>query len=245
MGEYSYKNLLDYVLELEENPEYIGKIEEQFRVLMSDYFFKDEAREKPIALFLKTIEIPSAIMTCSSLLKVSPEQIKALTENDLPGNTIAGQIMMSKQYLKVFYSNHQPEYKKLPPSVQLELLDEIKEKNDAISYAFIKMNDDIEADKKRKIITLAALIISNIHKKTGVPYNKLPEPANSILNASISNGSNVFTGKPQDLTDIADDSKIKSLIKTFFVIKQHKDLVTYSDFFKSELKRYQRRVKVR
>ncbi|HPW52189.1 MAG TPA: hypothetical protein PKV85_07515, partial [Spirochaetota bacterium] len=106
MGEYSYKNLLDYVLELEENPEYIGKVEEQFRVLMSDYFFKDEAREKPIALFLKTIEIPSAIMTCSSLLKVSPEQIKTLTENDLPGNTIAGQIMMSKQYLKVFYSNH-------------------------------------------------------------------------------------------------------------------------------------------
>ena len=245
MGEYSYKNLLDYILELEENPEYIGKIEEQFRTLISDYFFKDEAREKPIALFLKGVEIPSPILSCGSLLNVTPEQIKALTENDLPGNTIAGQIMMSKQYLKVFYSNHQPEYKKLPPSVQLELLDEIKEKNDAISYAFIKMNEDIEADKKRKIITLTALIISNIHKKTGVPYNKLTEPANSILNANISNGNNTFTGKPQDLTDLTDDSIIKNLIKTFFVIKQHKDLVTYSDFFKSELKRYQRRVKVR
>ena len=163
MAGYSYKNLLDYVLELEENPEYNGKIEEQFRVLMSDYFFKDESREKPISLFLKGIEIPSPILSCGSLFKVSPEQIKSLTENDLPGNTIAGQIMMSKQYLKVFYSNHQPEYKKLPPDVQLELLDEIKEKNDAISYAFIKMNEDIEADKKRKIITLAALIISNIH----------------------------------------------------------------------------------
>jgi len=51
MGGYSYKNLLDYILELEENPEYIGKIEEQFKCLLTDYFLKMKPVKNPLLSF--------------------------------------------------------------------------------------------------------------------------------------------------------------------------------------------------
>lgn len=245
MRTYTYKNLLDYILEMLENPDYNGKPAEQFRNLLSSYFFKDESKEKPIAAFFKTMDIPGIFTSVKSLLEITPESIKPLTDNELPGETIAGKLMTSKQYLKVYYSNHQPDFQKIPPDIRMEILDKIQNKNSSIQSSFVKMNEDIEADKKRTILKLTALILNNIHKKTGIPFNKLDENAETVLRSHIRNGNSLFEGKPADIADIGDESKIKDLIKEFFVIKQHKDLVEYSDLFKMELKRYQRRVKIR
>jgi hypothetical protein len=245
MPEYTYRNLLDFLLEAEENPEYSGNSEELWRHLLADYFFRDEAREKPIAAFFKGVNVPDSIRPSRSLVGLDPELVRSLVENEIPNETLCGKIMMSKPYLKTFYSNHQPEFKKMPPDVQMELLDEISVRNESILDAFHKMQEDITSDTKRTNKTLAALIIRNIHLKHGIPYNKLDESVDAILSEKIENGDAVFQGRPQDMASLGDDSTVKDLIKTFFPIKQHKDLVEYAELFKKELERYKRRTKPR
>lgn len=245
MADYTFRNLLDFLLEAEENPEYSGNREDLWRHLIADYFFRDEAREKPMAAFFKGMDVPDVIRSSPSLIGLDPESVRSLVENDIPNETLCGKIMMSKPFLKTFYSNHQPEFKKMPPDVQMELLDDISARNNSILEAFAKMQDDIASDSKRTNKTLAALIIRNIHLKHGIPYNKLDGSVDQVLSEKIENGDTVFQGRPQDMASLGDDSTIKDITKTFFPIKQHKDLVEYADFFKKELERYKRRAKPR
>ena len=58
-------------------------------------------------------------------------------------------------------------------------------RNETILTAFGKMLVDREADKKRKILTLIALILKNIYLKTGSPFNKLAKPAEDIIRRDI------------------------------------------------------------
>ena len=244
MTYYSYRNLLDYLLDMEDDSDLAGNAQEQYRKLLMEYFFAEESREKAVATLFKNIDFPSELKTVEKLINIDGDLIRKIAENEVLNDTLAGKIILSKQFLKTYYSNHQPEFKKIPPDVQLEILDRIKEKNKCIISAFDKMQEDIEAGKKRKIITLAALIINNVHLRNGLPYNKLDEPADKFLSSLIKNGDTVFTGKPSDMADIGDDTVIKNIVKVFFPIKQHKDLMEFTDLFKAELKRFVRRAKV-
>ncbi len=149
--------------------------------------------------------------------------------------------MLSQQYLKAFYPHHAPSFNKLPEDVRFELLDLIKERNESILKAFEKMLVDREADKKRKILTLIALILKNIHLKTGSPFNKLSRPAEDIIRDIFSHTDEVFSATQKQITEIKDDTKIKQIVKTFFMVKQFKDITEISAMFKDELERYRKR----
>ena len=100
---------------------------------------------------------------------------------------------------------------------------------------------DREADKKRKILTLVALILKNIHLKTGSPFNKLPKKAEDIIRGIFSHTDEVFSASQKQIADIQDDTKIKQIVKTFFMVKQFKDITEIAAMFKEELDRYRKR----
>ena len=149
--------------------------------------------------------------------------------------------MLSPAYLKAFYSSHPPSFSKLPEDVQFELIEKVKKKNDKLIEAFQKMMKDREADKKRKIITLIALIIRNIHLKSGRPLNKLQKSAEELISSIFLNTDEVFVASQKQLSDLNDDSKVKELIKSFFKVMQFKEITEIADIYKVELDRYRKR----
>ena len=102
---------------------------------------------------------------------------------------------------------------------------------------------DKKTDRNRQIITLIALIIKNVHLKSGRPLNKLSKPVEEIIRSIYQISDEIFQGTDKQVRNIKDDSKIKQLIKTFFTIKQFKDLNEISDLFKAEMERFIKRSK--
>jgi len=238
----TYNNLIDHCIELEEDPEISGNPQLLFKRLLVDYFFKEDASEsKGLEIFFNELEAPVFLADLNSILQVDLEQLSAFVEGEMVNDSLAGTIMLSEQYLKAFYSNHPPSYGKLPDDVKTELIGKIRDKNRTIISAFDKMIADEEADDKRKVISLVALIIKNIHLRTGSPINKLSRPAEDIFNDIFDNAHEIFAAKQTQVADLMDDTKIKEIIKTFFVIRQFKDITEMADMYKEELGRYKKR----
>jgi hypothetical protein len=149
--------------------------------------------------------------------------------------------MLSKEFLKHQYPHHAPSFGKLPEDVRFELIDDIKEKNSLIINAFSKMFKDLETTKERTVITLIALILKNIHRKTGRAINKLDEPAETIIKNIFPNTDSVFCGDQKQMGQLSDDSNIKDLVKKFFIIKQFAEITELAELFNDELSRFKRR----
>jgi hypothetical protein len=238
----SYNNLIDVCLRIVEDPELKGKTKDQFLRLMTDYFFLNEKNEnRNLELLLSNIEPPSFIGASKTILEIPIDELSSYVKGNTTNDSLAGKIMLSQQFLKAFYPHHAPSFNKLPEDVRFELMDAIKEKNETIISAFEKMMMDRTADKKRKVITLVALIIKNIHYKTGAPLNKLSKTVEETIRSTFHNTDEIFTASQKQMADLQDDTKIKQIVKSFFMIKQFKDITETALLFKEELERYRKR----
>ncbi len=238
----TFNNLIDLCITLEEMPEYTGKADEMFRHLLTNYFFKQETyQSKSIELILNEYKVPESIKGLKSLFELGLEELKNHVEGSTFNDSLAGKVLLSPQYLKAYFPHHPPSFSKLPEDVKFELLDRIKEKNGSIIAAFEKMEMDKQADKSRKIITLIALILKNICKKSGKPLAKISDPAEVIIKKIFNNTSEVFNGSQRQFSELGDDTKIKELLKTFFVIRQFSEINDLTRLYRAELTRYRKR----
>ncbi len=243
MKQESFNNLIDHLLVLEENPE-LRDSEIMFRKVLSDYFFKQKTEDNKNFLFLlEEFTVPDFIKNLNSLIDVNIDEFVSYVNGEMVNDSLCGQIMLSKVYLKAFYSEHPPSYSKLPSDVKMDLIGMIKDKNGIIISAFEKIKMDMEADKGRKIEGLVALILKNIFQKTARPLNKLEKPANEIIEGSFPKYDEIFTAAQGQIGELTNDANIKSLVKLFFKIKKFDDIIEISDLFKAELDRYIKRAK--
>lgn len=243
-GSFTVKNLLDLSIQIDEDPELAGNMEEIFNYLILNIFFKRAGEEKKMQNFFNDYETPEFFLKHENIRDINPEEVRSFVEAETPNDTFAGKILLSKPYLKVFYQNHQPEFKKLPSEIQMEVIEKIKAKNNEFIYAFEKMKLDMEADKNRTILSLVALIIKNIYLRTGKPLKDHNNSIVNIIKNHIEYADEIFTGKQNTIKDLTDDTKIKAIVKDFFVVRKFDEIVFISDLFKTEVKRFQKRAQI-
>jgi hypothetical protein len=238
----SYHNLIDACMALDEDPLTGGNTTVIFRKILSDYFFKKETYDsKSMELFFENFPAPPFIAEKNSLINVDIEEMSSYITGETVNDSLCGKIMLSPQYLKYAYPHHPPSFAKLPNDVMEELIKKAKDKNDVIINAFEKMSSDRKSDKSRKVLTLVALILKNIHGKTGLPFNKLNKKAEDIIRSIFTDCDKTFKASQKQTADLKDDNKIKTLIKEFFTIKKFQDIAEISSMFKNELERYRKR----
>ena len=239
----TYNNLIDICIEYEEDPELEGDAQKMFNRLLSGYFFRYEVSEsKAMEFFLSDFSPPPFLEGAGTLYNIDVDELRLYVQGGMINESLAGSIMLSPPYLKSFYANHPPSFSKLPEDIKFELIENVKEKNEQIIYAFEKMVADIDADRKRKIVTLAALILKNIHHRSGRPMNRITRPVDEILSSVFHDADEIFTATQKQVTDLKDDTKIKELVKTFFVVKKFREITEITDMYKGELDRYKKRV---
>ena len=234
----TYRNLIDVIISLEEKK--MGN-EEVFQKVLIEYFFRKECEEKKFLAFLKSFEVPSLMKQEASLADIVIKEFSGYVEGSDPVESLAGKIMLSKPYLKTFYQNHQPEFNKLPPDVQMEILDGVKNRNRQIMNAFRKMHEDREADRSRTVMRLVALILKNIQIRTGLPFAEMKISARDAINEIFSGADDIFRAAPPQVAVLSDDKNIKKMIKVFFVIRKNQDLTDISDYFRKEFDRFKKR----
>jgi hypothetical protein len=237
-----YNDLLDKVIELSNKEELAGNAGKMFKSLLREYFFRAEtADNKKFDAYLSDIEPPSFLNSAASIFDIDLDQLKNFVNGEMANSSLSGKIMLSKQYLGTFYSKFPPEFNKLPEEVKDELFNKIKEWNGKIIAAFEKMLSDRNADRKRKVITMIALILKTMHLKTEAQFNKLPKTAEEILKSIFMKTDEVFTAKDIQMRDLGDDTKIKQLIKTFFKIKAFNEITDLAGIYRAELEKYKKR----
>lgn len=240
--EESYNNLIDVCMALDEDAQIGGNPTEKFRRILADYFFKRETYEsKSMDLFFDNFEVPPLIEGKNSLIDVDLEEMKSYINGNSINDSLCGTIMLSSQYLKYYYPHHPPSFTKLPADVKEEVIEKVRAKNQLITNAFEKMNSDRKSDKNRKILTLVALILKNIHIKAGLPFNKLDVKAEEIIRSIFQECDVIYKGAQKQTADLKDDNKVKALIKRFFPVKKFQDIAEISTMFKNELERYRKR----
>lgn len=241
--EKTYNNLLDVCLHLsstlggEENtPEGI------FRVLLREYFFQELVENsRKLEGMLDEITVPQAVTSAKTIFDVDSLQLDSEISGETLNDSFSGSILLSTAYIKTFYPHSAPSFGQLPDDDKQEVMNNIKHYNSVIVQAFEKMHNDIEADKNRTVLTLVALIIKNIHKKSGRKLGKPDRPIKEILSGLYQGCDEVFTASPRQMGILKDDSNLKELVKVLFPIKQFKEMQEIADMFKEELSRYERR----
>lgn len=235
----NFNNLIDFCIEVCADPENSGNAETQFRTILRNYFFKEESHEnKKMEALFNELDLPDAVKNSSSIFEINIEKLRDDIESGMINESLSGKIFLSREYLKSFYKNHPPTYSQLPEEVKFELMDKIKDKNSRILQSFLKMKNDIDADKQRKVSTLIALILKNIHRKSGKPLKKLPKPADELIRQVFLKTDEVFTASPKQLADLRDETNIKQLLKNFFPLNKFQDITEMTGLFKNELKRF-------
>ncbi len=238
----TFNNLIDICIKLEE--EGISKPDELFSKILQEYFFKKEAEGgKNLEALIAEIEVPGFIKQLNSLLELNPDELETFISGEGTNDSLSGKIMLSSQYLKVFYKNHPPSFGKLPESIQFELFEKIKTRNESIISSFRKIKEDIDADKKRTVLKVVALAVKNVCRRTGRPFSNVTEPVDQIIRNNYPGSDEVFTATNKQVAVLKDDSRIKSIIKAFFTIRQFKEITEMTEFLKSEIDRYIKRGK--
>jgi len=238
----TFNNLIDIVISFDEDPDIAGSAATMLKMILIDYFFHTLTDEsKNLQQVIKNLKLEGPVTEKPSLLEVTTPDLQPLLDGESINDSLCGKIMLSPAYLKVAYPHHNPSFNKLPSEDKGELINAIKEKNDAIMKAFEKMQRDIDAARNRKVLTLIALILKNVHMKTGLRLVKHDQNAESIIRGIFSNCDAVFSASQGQLADLNDESKIKDAIKAFFVIKKYSEIREISDLFKNELKRFTKR----
>ena len=238
----TYNNLIDLCIDMEEDDDLSGNAPAMFTYLLTSYFFKKESvQSKNFSNFINEAGYPPTLEGKASLFDIDVQELETFVNGSTINDSFAGKIMLSPQFLKAFYSHHPPSFSKLPEDIKFELIDRVKEKNSMIVAAFEKMVKDRDSDKNRQVITLVALILKNVHRKTGRPFNRLEKNADTIIRDLFKNTDSLFLARETQVSDLKDETKIKELIKKFFIIKQFKDIQEISAVYKAELDRYIKR----
>ena len=238
----SYYNLIDVCLQFDEDIHLTGNPVEIFRRILAEYFFKQEVYEsKRMENYFKRFELPSLFQGASSLMEIDVERIKEFIEGQSLSHSLAGTVYTSTEYLKSFYPHHPPSFSKLPAEVRDELITKIKTKNQQITDAFDKMVMDRQAARSRKVLTLIALILKNIHLTTGLAFRQLSQSTEELIRSIFSNCDEPFLGQQKQLADLTDTRKIRDVLAVFFEIGRNQNITELIDFFKSEVDRYRRR----
>lgn len=236
----TYLNLIDAIIDIEEQPDSRDPAK-AFARLLCDYFFAKETQEsKAIAGILCQLPAPDAV-TQKGLLHLTPGDMLPLVEGPHINETLCARVMLQPAYLKYAYPNHSPSFSKLPPEIKGEFIQAIKNKNQMIIQAFEKLQQDITATKERNMKTLIALILKNIHLKTGIPFANITETVSSLIEKNFVLCNEIFIASNKQIYEINDDSIIKKLLKSMFIIKRFEDLTELSHAFKAEAKRFTRR----
>ena len=236
----TYHNIIDAIIDIEEDPESRSP-EKAFARLLTEYFFARETYEnKAIAGYICQLPVPD-IVKQKGLLNLTPEDIAPLVECENLNETLCARIMLQPAYLKYAYPHHSPSFSKLPPEVKGEVIAAIKQRNQMVLNAFEKLQHDIKATKERTIKTLIALILKNVHLKTGMPFCKVSEPVSQLIEKNFNFCNEVFIASNKQIHELTDDAKIKNLLKSLFIVKRFDELTELSQAFKSEAKRFIRR----
>lgn len=236
----TYHNLIDAIIDIEEDPESRDPAK-AFSRLLCEYFFAEETSEnKAIAGYICQLPVPDIIKE-KGLLKLTPNDIAPLVECENLNETLCARIMLQPAYLKYAYPHHSPTFSKMPPEIKGEVIQSIKERNHMILKAFEKMQQDIQATKERNMKTLIALILKNVHLKTGMPFAKITEPVGQLIEKNFNFCNEIFIASNKQIHEINDDAKIKNLLKALFIVKRFDELVELAQAFKSEAKRFTRR----
>ncbi|HSV96182.1 MAG TPA: hypothetical protein VLM75_04515 [Spirochaetota bacterium] len=238
----TFHNLIDICIQMEENPDLAGDARAMFRKLLEEYFFKSDVYDsKRVAFLIENMTLPDFLGEHRSLIEIQMDRFREFIEGDTINDSLAGRIMITADYLKAFYPHNPPAFNKLPPDVREELLRKVKTRNQLIIDAFEKVMVDRTADRSRKVITLVALILKNIHRKTGLPLNPPVAPAETVIRGIFKNCDDIFNAKQRQLAELNDDTRIKEVIKAFFTVKKFQDLAGTTRLFKAELDRYRKR----
>jgi hypothetical protein len=240
--EETYNNLVDYCIELESDPELAGKADSIFRKMLSSYFFKEESDvSRSMETFFDSVQIPAFLKDVKSLLDIDINTLRVHIEGNSINDSLSGKIFLSHTYLKTFYPHHTPKFAKLPEEIKTEILNKIKDKNTLIINAFEKMLMDRSVDKNRKVLTLLALILKNVHFKTHFPLNNLDKPAEEIIRSIFVTCDEIFMGTQKQITDLTNDKNVKDIIKAFYIIKRFNDITEIANMFKNEIDRFKKR----
>ncbi|TAL37395.1 MAG: hypothetical protein EPN93_05855 [Spirochaetes bacterium] len=238
----SFYNLIDYCIEIEGQEALSGNGAEMFRKLLIECFFQKEITEsRKIENMFKNMKMPAFLQDAGSILEIDIETLSAYIQGEMLKDSLSGGIYTSSEYLKIFYPHHAPSFGKLPSEVQQEILNAIKSKNKTILEAFEKLKSDSAADKSRKVLTLIALVIKNVHLKTGFPLKDLGRKSEDTIRGIFGNCDEVYRGQQRQQADLDDDKKVKQLIKEFFVVKKFQDIADMAELFKAEFERYRKR----
>ena len=237
----TYQNLIDAIIDIEDDTQYRdpGKT---FVRLLAEYFFATEtSQNKAIAGFICQLPVPDQITKLPTLLKITPEDIKPFLETESINESLCARIMLQPAYLSFAYPHHSPSFSKMPPEIKGEIIQSIKQRNQSILTAFEKLQQDIKATKERNIKALIALILKNVHLKTGMPFTKLSEPVSQLIEKNFNFCNEIFIASNKQISEINDDAKIKNILKSLFIIKKFDELTEMSQVFKSEARRFIRR----
>jgi len=238
----TFNNLIDICIAYEDN---IGKSKDSvksFKYLLEEYFFSKEIDEtRAVEKIIDNVQVPIAISNAPSVLEADLDKLREELTSNLVTDTLCGKIILAEGYLKYFYSNHPPSFGKMPEDIKVELIEKIKSKNLGILQAFEKIKDDITADKNRKVITLIALIIKNIHLRSGHPLAKPAKPANEIISSIFREVDQIYVGSGRQNSNLLDDTNIRELLKAFFTIYQFSDLTELGNQYRNELERFRKR----
>lgn len=238
----SFYNLIDLLVNIRDDEE-LQNGEEQFRYLLSHYFFHEIAEEnKSLEKLFSSVEIPSEI-TGADMLTIDPMAVEQSLEGESMNDSLVGRIMLSPAYLKVRYPNHTPSFQQLPEDEKFELMDEMRQKKELIIEAFNKVSADREADTKRTMLTLMALILKNIHQKTGHPFAPLKKPIKELILDHFPECDKPFDASDKQMGCLKDSSSIKDILKKIFIIKQFNEITSLYEVFERELQRYVKRIK--
>ena len=237
-----FNNLIDICIDYEDDPRKSDDTVDIFRYLLREYFFRKEITEtKAVQKIVDNVQIPLAISSSSSILKVDLNKLREELTMDAIIDTLCGRIILAEGYLKYFYHNFPPSFEKIPIEEKVEIVEKIKSKNLGILQAFEKINDDMIADKNRKVITLIALIVKNIHLRSGHPLIKQDKPANEIIASIFREVDQVYVASGRQNANLLDDSNIRELLKSFFPIYQFSDFTELGTQYKNELERFRKR----
>lgn len=240
--ETTFLNLLDQIIEFEENSELKNNCELQFKELLKKFYFVEEAQNsKSLTLFLGNLELPEQISKAKNLISIDITVLNEVLNGTTTNDSFCGKIMLSKEYLKNVYPQHTPTFKNLPSDVQAELFQKIKERNLMIFDSFEKMKSDINADKERKIITLIALVLKNIHYKSGFQLKELSGTASDVITKCFPHSQDIFDGSDNQVREIKNDGSIKDLLKIFFLIKKFNEITDLTEQYKKEVDRFIKR----
>ncbi len=235
-------NLIDLSLSMEADPAMQGRADLMFTRILLDYFFHHEVNQsRSIEQLVRDMILPDFIREAPSLIDIDREKFSAFVQGETLNDSLAGRIMLSGTYLKIFFPHHPPLFNKLSESEKQELVNSIKSRNDCILQSFAKMISDMEADKKRNVLSLVALVLMNTHKRTGKNLRDLPGSAEDIIRKYFREPDEIFRGTRSQMADLMSEGLVRDLIKNFFVVRQFSDMAEIADIFGKEIERYRKR----